>query len=507
MSSCRQGSRRPPLDERLLSSARPMASRSFALPLCFVLLVLAAPARGAVVRRELPPPEAVMATLRQLETARARGRASAMESELEAQSRARPGDLMPRMYRAWLSFPSDACWNELKALSTLDPENPWPFVGMGLIYVRWGLLAEARPPIAAALKQAPGFAPALWAQGVLLQAEGKPAEAEARLREALAQLDAPQIRTSLAMLLAGIPAREADARAELTRTVEAWPEQPEALRKLAQLARAANDVRAAATAGEKLVALKPRDKEAHRLQADLWLAASEKEKAAVSLERYAELGGVEPASLGLLARLHRELGRADAEDRALVRLAAAAPEDPEPLLRLAELAEARGDSTAAEAHLVKASKRAPARADIHVLRARLVLKQARHQDALAAYRAALAAPEGQVAEAEREAAALVRHFRLPSQPARGTQEQIYNRVSMGLVALYMNRLQETPGIKGNLKVQVQVDASGRATGVTVLYDSLNEAVIAGHAHFAFLDAQYPPGPDAPVFQYVFRPPK
>lgn len=289
--------------------------------------------------------------------------------------------------------------------------------------------------------------------------------------------------------------------------MEAWPEQPEALRKLAQLARAANDVRAAATAGEKLVALKPRDKDAHRLQADLWLAASEKEKAAGSLERYAELGGMEPAALGLLVRLYRELGRADVEDKALVRLVAAAPEDPEPLLRLAELAEARGDSKAAETHLVKASERAPARADIHVLRARLVLKQERHQDALAAYRAALAAPERRVAEAESEAAALVRHFRLPSQPARGTQDQIYNRVSLGLVALYMNRLQQTPGIKGNLKVQVQVDASGRATGVTVLYDSLNEAVITGHAHFAFMDAQYPPGPDTPVFQYVFRPPK
>ncbi|WP_426750467.1 tetratricopeptide repeat protein [Myxococcus sp. Y35] len=484
-----------------------MPSRPFERCLCLMFLVLAASARGAVVPPALPAPEDVMATLRQVEAARARGRTSVMDSELEEQSRARPGDLMPRLYRAWLTFPSDGCWNELKAISTLDPENPWPFVGMGLVYVRWGLLTEAREPITAALRQVPGFAPALWAEGLLLQAEGKPAEAEARFRAALSQLDAPQIRTSLAMLLAGMPEREAEARAELTRTVEAWPEQPEALRKLAQLARAANDVRAAATAGERLVALKPRDREAHRLQADLWLAASEKEKAAQSLARYAELGGVEPAPLALLARLYRELARKDDEEKALVRLAAAAPADPEPLLRLAELAEARGDGGAAESQLVKASERAPARSDIHVLRARLVLKQERHQDALSAYRAALAAPERRVPEAEGEAAALVRHFRLPSQPARGTQEQIYNRVSLGLVALYMNRLKEAPGLKGNLKVQVQVDASGRATGVTVLYDSLKEALISGHAHFAFMDAQYPPGPDAPVFQYVFRPPK
>ncbi|GHG96886.1 hypothetical protein [Comamonas sp. JC664] len=484
-----------------------MPSRPFLRWPSFVSLVLAASVAQGAAAPALPPPGEVMATLRQVDTARAQGRANAMDSELEEQARARRGDLMPRLYRAWLTFPSDGCWNELKAISTLDPENPWPRVGMGLVYIRWGLLAEARAPIAAALKLKPGFAPALWAEGLLLQAEGKPAEAEVRLREALAQLDAPQIRTSLAMLLAGIPAREADARAELTRTVEAWPEQPEALRKLAQLARAANDVRAAATAGEKLVALKPRDREAHRLQADLWLAASEKVKATQSLERYAELGGVEPEPLALLARLYRELARNEDEEKALVRLAAAAPTDPEPLLRLAELAEARADAATAESQLVKASERAPGRGDIHVLRARLVLKQSRHQDALVAYRAALAAPERRVPEAEAEAAALVKHFRLPSQPARGTQEQIYNRVSLGLVALYMNRLKEAPGLKGNLKVQVQVDASGKATGVTVLYDSLNEALITGHAHFAFMDAQYPPGPDTPVFQYVFRPPK
>src|SRR3712207_9023651 len=57
-----------------------------------------------------------------------------------------------RSYKAWLGFPSDTCWNELKAISTLHPENPWPHLGMGLIYVRWGLLEEARQPLDAALR-------------------------------------------------------------------------------------------------------------------------------------------------------------------------------------------------------------------------------------------------------------------------------------------------------------------------------------------------------------------
>lgn len=484
-----------------------MALRALLRFLALFLLLLAAPAVGIPSVQGPPLPGEVLGMLRQIETARAQGKARALADNLDEQARARPGDPMPRVYLAWFQFPSDACWNELKAVSTLYPDNPWPLVGMGLVYLRWKLPAEARPLFAAALRASPGFAPALWGEGLLLQAEGRTAEAEARLREALDGLDAPQLRTSLGLLLAKLPGREAEARLELTRSVEAWPEQPEALKTLAQLAHAANDVRAAAVAGDKLVGLKPRDKEAHRLQADLWLAASEKEKAAQSLERYVSLGGAEPASLALLARLYAELGRAAEETKALERLMEVDAKDPEPALRLAELAEAGGDGAAAEALLLKAAERAPARSDIHVRRARLFRQRELFQDALAAYRAALAAPERRVPEAEAEAAALVRLFRLPSTPAQGTQDKIYSRVSLGLVALYMERLKQQPDLKGNLKVRVQVDESGRATRVDTLHDSLKDPLISGHAYFAFLDARYPPGRDEPVFQYVFRPPK
>lgn len=483
-----------------------MVSLSPPRVLLLLSLLLAAPAGAAGAKSTQPGADEVMGMLRKVETARVRGTLRVLDSELEEQGRARPKDLMPRVYRAWLAFPADTCWNELKALSTLEPENPWPHLGMGLIYIRWGLLSEARGPLAAARRASPDFAPALWGEGLLLQAEGKPAEAEARLRASLAKLDAPQVRTALGLLLAAKPGREAEARAELSRSVEVWPEQPEALRKLAALAHAAKDVRAAALAGEKLVALKPMDREAHRLQADLWLSASEKDKAARSLERYVELGGAEAGALALLARVYAELSRPADEEKALVRLIDVELKDPEPLLRLAELTDARADATASEGFLVKASERAPERSDIHVRRARLCLKQARWKDALVSYRAAQTAPERKVPEAEAETAELVRRFRLPATPARGAADKIYNRVSLGLVALYMERLKELPELKGNLKLRVQVDASGRATQVSVLYDSMEDPFIAGHAYFAFLDAQYPPGQDEPIFQYVFRPP-
>lgn len=483
-----------------------MAFRAFLRPLAVLLLLLPPLALGAPPVAP-PPATEVMETLRKLETARLRGTSDVLARDWEAKSRARPKDPMPRIYKAWLAFPADTCWNELKAISVLHPENPWPYLGMGLIYVRWGLQEEARQSLAAALRESPDFTPALWGEGLRLQAAGKLPEAEARFREALSKLDAAQLRTSLGLLLAQQEGREAEARELLARSVEAWPEQPEALEKLAQLARAANDARTAARAGEKLVSLRPNDKEAHRLQADLWLAIAEKEKAAKSLERYVELGGAEPVPLATLARVYAELGKTAEEAQALLRLVGVERRDPEPVSRLADLAEARGDSAALEPLLTQALERAPQRSDLHVRRARWLVKQERWKEALEAYRAALAAPERRVAEAEAETAELKRRFRLPSTPAKGSEDQIYSRVSLGLVALYTERLKVQPGLKGILKVRVKVDATGHATQVAVTYDTLKDALLAGHAYFAFLDAQYAPGNPEPEFQYVFRPPK
>lgn len=482
-----------------------MASRACIWTLAFALLLTSLPAAGAAPA--LPPVAEGLEMLRKLETARLRGTADVLSRELEQQSREHPREVMPRVYKAWLSFPADTCWNELKAISTLSPENPWPYLGMGLIYVRWGLLEEARQSLAAATREVPDFVPAVWAEALRLQAAGKPVEAEARFREALARVDAPQFRTGLGLLLTKQPGREAEARELLARSVEAWPEQPEALEVLSALAREAKDWRTAAEAGEKRVALRPHDKEAHRLQAELWLGLDEKERGAQSLERYLALGGEEAAPLATLAKLYADLGRAPEEERTLGKLITVELKDPAPVLRLAELAEARGDGAAVESLLGKAVERAPTQGSLHLRRARWLAKQERWRDALEAYRAALAAPEKPGAEAEAEAAALVKRFRLPSTPASGNADKIYSRVSLGLVALYSERLKEQPGLKGILKVRVQVDASGKATQVSVVYDSLKDALISGHAYFAFLDAHYPPEAATPDFQYVFTPPK
>ncbi len=483
-----------------------MSSSVLVRTVACLLALLAAPLASAG-KEVLPPDGEVMEMLRKIETARLRGSLGKLRIQLEAEALERPSDVMLPVYKAWLSFPADTCWNALKVSSALHPENPWPYVGMGIIYVRWGMLEEAQGPISTALQKDPRFAPALWADALRLQAKGMLAEAEARLREALALRDDPWIRADLGLLLAKQKGRESDARRELARAVEAWPEQPEALQVLARLAREANDLRAAAETGEKLISFRAHDREAHRLQSGLWQDAVEKRKAVQSLERYVALGGAEPTELSRLARLCAELGDVAAEEKALTRLAAAAQNDPEPLLRLAELAEAKGDPAAAESHLIQASARAPQRSDILVRRARLLLKQERLRDALEAYRAALAAPENPVAEAAAEAEALVQRFRLPDTPAKGPEDKIYSRVSLGLVALYMERLKEKPDLKGVLKVRVQVDESGHATQVTVVHDTLKDDLIAGHAWFAFKDAQYLPVRAEPVFTYVFRPPK
>ncbi len=446
--------------------------------------------------------------LQRMDTARVQGSPSTLRTELDAQEAKTPRDPMPRVYRAFLALPSEESFSEFKALAVMYPENPWPHVGMGLVYVRWKMLKDAAAPLEAARKAVPGFAPALWADGLRLQAEGKPAEAEGRLREALAKLDIPRFRTDLALLLAGRPGGAAESRALLVRSVKDWPEQPEALQVLSRLAREAGDARAGAEAGALLVALQPHDREAHRRQAEAWLAAGDKAQAVKMLERYATLGGADPAVLASWVKLNVELDRPEDEAKALVRLAAATPRDPEPLLRLATLAEAKPDLAGMEARLEQAAALAPERADIQVRRARMLLKQERYFEAVAAYRAALAAPEHPVPEAAEEAAQLNKKLRLPATPAKGTVEQIYDRVSLALVALYLEHLMEKPDLKGNLKVRVDLDpATGKATNVVVLYDSLQDVLITHHARIAFMDAEYPPGSESPVYQYVFRPPR
>ncbi|MBE4751277.1 hypothetical protein G4177_24170 [Corallococcus sp. ZKHCc1 1396] len=491
----------------MLASGRPgppMTSRS--LPFLVLLSVLCA--SSALGARPVPASAADgMAMLQRMEAARIQGSPSALRTELDAQEAKAPRDPMPRLYRAFLALPSDESFSEFKALAVLYPENPWPHVGMGLVYVRWKMLKEASAPLEAARKAVPGFAPALWVDGLRLQAEGKPAEAEARLREALAKLDVPRIRTDLGLVLAGRPGGAAEARALLARSVKDWREQPEALQVLSRLAGEAGDVKAGAEAGALLVALQPHDREAHRRQAEAWLAAGDKVQALKMLERYATLGGAEPTALATWARLSAELGRPEDEEKALVRLSAATPKDVEPLSRLATLAEARSDLAAMEARLTQAVAAAPGRADLQVRRARLFLKQERLVEAMAAYRATLAAPERPVPEAVEETAQLSRRLRLPATPAKGTVEQIYDRVSLGLVALYLEHLQANPDLKGNLKVRVDVDPTGKPTQVVVLYDSLQDALITQGASVAFMDAQYPPGSGPQEHQYVFRPPR
>ena len=317
----------------------------------------------------------------------------------------------------------------------LDPENPWPFVGMGLVYVRWGLLAEARPPIAAALKQAClASRRHCGRRACCSRRRASPRRRKPGCVRRSPSWHAPRFRTYLAMLLSGLPGGAADARALLMRSVEAWPEQPEALRELSRLARAADDARAgAATAGEQLVALQPRDHEAHRLQAEAWLAAGDKAKAARCWSATRSWAAWSPRSLALRGvSCTVELDRRRTEAKALVRLAAA---------------RARGSGAAACAWRSwprraeirggwsppvdrRPARRPPAPTSTCCGRGWCSSRSV-YLDAVVAYRAALAAPERRVARGRRSEAAALEHAASGCRrDARGgRQDQIYDRVS------------------------------------------------------------------------------
>jgi tetratricopeptide (TPR) repeat protein len=475
------------------------SSRGLVLLLALAVAWRAAATQPRAKQPPLPPVQEVTAALRHIESARLRGTLPQLRRDLESAARAHPHDAMRRFYAAWADFPSEECWNQLRTLSVFHPENPWPHLGMGLVYLRWRMPAEAGRSLDAALRVSPGLAPALVAEGQRLDLEGRTAEAEARYREALAQLDEPQARAALGLVLART-GRDAEARPLLEAAVAAWPDQPEALAVLARLVAEAGEARAAAALGEKRLALVPDDREAHRAQAEAWLALGDGAKALGLLERYEALGGTAPEALRSLARLAAEAGRTKLEARALERLEAVAPDDAGLHLRRAELALARGDMATVDGLLARtASTRLEG--EWLVRRARLLDARGRLQEALVAFRAASGTPG-----AGEGAAALAARFRLPPSPARGTPDAIYRRVSVGLVALYARHLKEVPHARGVLKVRVTVDEAGRAEKVTLVQDTLGAPLVAGHAYFAFLDAKYPPGRSEQDFQYVFRPP-
>lgn len=453
----------------------------------------------------LPATAATMAELQKIEAAGYRGTVDELRIKYQDLARARPGDVMPRVFVAWCTLPSDDAWNQLKAITAIFPDNPWAHYGMGRIYTNWkGMSDLARTEFEAVLKKDAKFFPALVGLGDIARTKQNFALAQEKYRAALAIAEDPFARAGLGLALAA-EGKNDQARVELRKAITDQPEQPAALSMLVKLSIEAKDPQTV-VAAQALADLRPKDREARKMLADLRFEAGEKAAAAVEYERLVRLGNPELPVLQRLAALYRELHDGEAEERTLQTIAATDAKSAEANLRIAELRFARKDLEGAEGQWLEALARDPKRAEAHEAIARLRLEKGLLHEALDHYRKALAVDPSR-AEAAAAVPKLEADFKLPKKKAKGSVNNIYWAVQSSLGKFFDERKAANRALQGKFRLRVRISKAGGVEGVDLLEDTLKDPLLLGHVYFGLQDAEYPKQKSEPVFDFELGPKK
>ncbi|MGV3619332.1 MAG: tetratricopeptide repeat protein [Archangium sp.] len=450
-----------------------------------LLVCLAVVASSAFAAKEtLPPTAETMAELRRIEAAGFHDGIAPFRIKYNEEARQRPGDPMPRVFVAWCTLPSDDAWNQLKAISTIFPDNPWVRYGMGRIYTNWrGMTDMARTEFEAVLKQDPKFFPAVVGLGDVARVKEDWATAEKQYRAALTMNDDPYAHAGLGLIFAAQKKND-EALVELKKAIAAQPEQPTALATLVTLSIAVKDPGAIAAAST-LADLRPKDREARKQLADLRFEAGDKANAAKEYERLIRLGNATLETQQRLASLYRELGDAEGEERALQNVAVLDDKSPEPSLRMAELRFARKDFEGAEGQWLEALNRDPKNVAALEGLAKSKLEQSMPHEALEYFRRA-----GNAAQVEK----LEGDFKLPKKKAKGSVNNVYAATQSSLAKAF-------PTATGKLRLRVRIDKAGVVDGVDVLEDTVKDPLVLGHVYFQLRDAGYPKQKGEPVFEF------
>ncbi|MFN7130716.1 MAG: tetratricopeptide repeat protein [Myxococcales bacterium] len=453
---------------------------------------------GPVADPRAAEDEKIAETLRQITATVRRGQGDKLRAGLLIESQQRPKDPRLRLQLAWMRAPSDDAWQELKALVRLDMTDPWPYWGMGAIYLQWPNFSEqAAGEFAKALSLRKGFVPALIGQADVLRVQKKYPEAIAAYETVLKS--APNWPEALRGLgLARLASGDVEGgRRALERALEAFPDDFESLTQLARLALEQKDADAAIRHHTRLLQFSPRDR-AVRLQ----LAKLKQERGDVpgaAAEYEAALAiGVDAALLEELVALYRSLNQPSKEADALERLAAFRSEDPAPLLRLAELRNQEGDPDAAEAALRQASERVPDDAALLLQIARII----RDRDDLIAAINAFRLAKAKGAKANDDLNVLYARAMLDPTPVSGDVNRIYRDVFKRLNRVFEARKKDSPSLAGRIRVRVSVAADGEVTDVEILEDTVHEPAVLANVYFNLRDARFPKEKRSPTFEFI-----
>jgi tetratricopeptide (TPR) repeat protein len=465
-----------------------------------VVLSVGLVATVALAAPEVPTPtREAMAELQKIEAAGYHDQIAPLRLKYDELIKQSPGHVMPRVYLAWCTLPSDDAWNQLKGVTFLAPKNPWARYGMGRIYMAWrSMISQAKGEFELALEADAQFYPALVGLGDLARLKKDWAAAEAKYRAALALSDDAFARAGLGLSLAA-QGKNDEARGELKRAIALMPEQPGALEVLVRLEQEAKDP----DLGKALaawVSVRPRDRIARKALADQLFEASDKAAAAREYDALVRLGDPDVLSLRRLAALDRELHDAAGEEWATLFLSGLEKQDSDATLRLAELRLARKDLEGAEAAWRMTLERDACRFEAWEGLARLHRARGELYEALLAYRKAVASDPGR-AEAAAQVEQLSRDFKLPKRRPRGNVNSVYWAVEASAGKFYEERKATNPALKGTLRLRVRVRQDGSVEGVDIVEDTLKDPLLQGHVYFSLLDAEYAKQKADPTFEF------
>lgn len=466
------------------------------------LLAIGVACVAFAAQEPLPPTAEAMAELRRIEGASYHQSAlDPFRMKYQDQARANPTLVMPRVYVAWCTLPSDDAWNQLKAISTIYPDHPWVRYGMGRIYTTWKSMTDlARTEFEAVLKRDPTFFPALVGLGDVARVKKDFVTAEEKYRAALALNDDPFAHAGLGLALAAQD-KKAEALVELKKAIAAHPEQPAAVNLLVKLTAETKDPDAV-KAAEALCELRPKEREARKLLADLRFDGGDKAGAAKEYERLVRLGNPEQPVLQRLAELDRELGDAESEERNLTVIAALDDKNPAPNLRIAELRLARKDYEGAEGQWLEALARDPKLVSAQLGMAHAHLEQGLLTDALLNFRQALkldpAQPEALAKSTELEA-----RFRLPKRKPKGKADNVFWAVHANLLKFFEEKQAANRELEGRMRLRVRINQDNQVTAVDVLEDTLKDPELLGNVYFGLFDSEFVGLAKAdPVFDFI-----
>jgi tetratricopeptide (TPR) repeat protein len=449
------------------------------------------------VSPKLPPVEVVMKDLQSIEVAGFRGKLDLKRVELKAELDKAPNSVLGKVKVAWCTLPSDDSWNQLKAISVMEPDNLWVRYGMGRTYLFWKMNDLALKEFEGMLKKDPQFYPALVGEAQVYAAQQNLEKAEATFRAAIALAPQDALAHSGLGLLLKQKGDKKNALTELESSVSKLPEMPLAQEALLQLQLESNDPKSVTTAAT-LSELKPRDRAIKRTLIDLYLKAQNPTAAAKEMERLIAIGGGDESTMTQLATIYRDAHDAVAEERIVALQSGAESQNVAAALRLAQLRSVKNDASSEAAWrevLVRDPKNVEALFQMGQIRKTAGVPH----EALNYFRLAKAADETR-ADAATEVAALEKDFQLSAKKPSGSVSSVSFQVSKSLNALFVAQ-PVSQAANGKLRLRVRITAEGLADVVTVLEDGVKNKNLLGHVVFQLQDATYDKKKAEPVFEF------